>query len=73
MKTTILTVQTITIGMKAKKVLLRHDIKARIVKLDTSDSKAGCGYGLEFSEKNFYEAVRALRENQIPYGVYKKQ
>ena len=71
MKTSIVTVKTITIGMKGKKALSSRGIKSRLVKIDASQSQNGCQYGIEFPASNFYDAIRALRENEIEYGVYK--
>ena len=71
MKMSIVTVKTITIGMKGKKALSSRGIKSRLVKIDASQSQNGCQYGIEFPASNFYDAIRALRENEIEYGVYK--
>lgn len=67
----IVTVKTITIGLKGKRALAAYGIKSRIVKIDASKSQNGCQYGIEFKADNFYEAARALRESGIEYGVYK--
>ena len=69
----IVTVKTVTIGLKGKKALASHGIKSRVVKIDASKSQNGCQYGIEFNADNFYEAVHALRENGIEYGVYKSK
>ena len=66
----IITVKTVTIGLKGKKALASHGIKSRVVKIDASKSKNGCQYGIEFTAEDFYEAIRVLRENNIEYGVY---
>ena len=71
MKMSIVTVKTITIGLKGKKALSASGIKSRLVKIDASQSQNGCQYGIEFKTADFYDAVRALRENEIEYGVYK--
>lgn len=67
----IVTVKTITIGLKGKRVLSSCGIKSTVVKIEAGASEGGCQYGLQFSEKHFYDAVSALRENGIEYGVYK--
>ena len=69
----IVTVKTITIGLKAKKVLGAQGIRSRLVKIDASKSQNGCQYGIEFDARNFYDAIRALRENGVEYGVYKSK
>ena len=71
MKTSIITVKTITIGMKARKALSSRGIKSRLIKIDANQSQNGCQYGVEFTATDFYDAIRALRENEIEYGVYK--
>ena len=70
MKKSIVTVKTLTIGLKGKKALSSHGIKSRLVKIDASRSYNGCQYGIEFDAGNFYDAVRILRESEIEYGVY---
>ena len=69
----IVTVKTVTIGLKGKKALSSRGIKSRVVKIDASKSQNGCQYGIEFETDNFYEAIEALRENGIQYGVYKSK
>lgn len=70
MKRSIVTVTTVTIGMKGKKALARRGIKSSLVKIDFSKNQTGCQYGLEFNENDFYDVVSILRENGIQYGVY---
>ena len=70
MKTSIVTVKTITIGMKCKKALAARGIKSKLIKIDYSRSEKGCQYGVEFSERDFYDAISALRDCGIEYGVY---
>ena len=69
----ILTVKTITMGLKAKKILASHSIKSRLIKIDASRSMNGCQYGIEFSEYEFHNAVNALKEAGMEYGVYKRK
>ena len=71
MKTGIITVKTITLGLKGKRALSAEGIKSRVVKIDATESKSGCQYGLEFNALNYYDAIRIMRENGIEYGVYK--
>ena len=70
MKTNIVTVKTVTIGLKGKRALSARGIKANIVKIDSTKSESGCQYGLEFKENKFYDVIATLRENGIEYGVY---
>lgn len=69
----IVTVKTVTIGLKGKKALSAHGIKSRVVKIDAGKSQNGCQYGIEFEADNFYEAISALRESGIEYGVYRSK
>ena len=73
MKKSILTVKTITIGLKAKKTLSGRVIKSSLVKIDYTKSENGCQYGLEFNEQDLYEVISTLREHGISYGVYKEK
>ena len=73
MKKSILTVKTITIGLKAKKTLSGRGIKSSLVKIDYTKSENGCQYGLEFNEQDLYEVISTLREHGISYGVYKEK
>ena len=70
MKNIIVTVKTITIGLKARKLLSARGIKSRLVKTDASITQSGCQYGIEFDSTVYYDAIRILRENEIEYGVY---
>ena len=73
LKMNIVTVKTVTIGLKAKKILSARGIKSRIVKIDSGNSENGCQYGVEFNSSEFYNVINALRENEIQYGVYKSK
>ena len=73
MKKSILTVKTITIGLKARKALSGCGIKSNLVKSDYTKSESGCQYGLEFNEQDFYEVISTLRKHGINYGVYKAE
>lgn len=73
MKKNIVTVKTITIGLKGKKLLNARGIKSGIVKIDSTRSETGCQYGLEFYERDFYEAISILKDHGISYGVYKQK
>ena len=66
----IITIPTLTMALKAKKILSKNGIQARIIKLDSS--KSGCTYGLEFSEGCFYDVIALLRQNEIEYSYHKK-
>jgi hypothetical protein len=63
---TIITTKTVTIGMKAKKALIKTGIKADIIKIDSS---IGCQYGIKINDSELFAAINILRENEIEYGV----
>ena len=69
----IITVKTLTLGLKARKSLSAQGIKSRLIKIDYSKSESGCQYGIELSSIRYYDAIRVLRENGIEYGVYKEK
>lgn len=71
MKTKIVTVKTITIGLKGKKALAAHGIKAALIKIDFTNSQNGCQYGISFDERDYHNAISILKENGIEYGAYK--
>ena len=71
MKTDIVTVKTITIGLKGKKVLAERGIKSSLVKIDFTKGQDGCQYGLKFNERDYRDVVSILKENGIEYGVYR--
>ena len=56
--------------MKCKKALASRGIKSSLVKIDFTKSENGCQYGIEFNERDFYDVISILRENEIEYGVY---
>ena len=73
MKTNVVTVKTITIGLKGKKVLAEHGIKSSLIKIDFTKSRDGCQYGLKFNERDYKAVISTLKENNIEYGVYREQ
>lgn len=73
MKKSIVSVKTITIGLKGKKALAKKGIKSSLVKIDYTKTANGCQYGLEFNDRFFYEVISTLRENGINYEVYKSK
>ena len=71
MKTDIVTVKTITIGLKGTKVLAERGLKSSLVKIDFTKSQDGCQYGLKFNDRDYRDVVSILKENGIEYGVYR--
>ena len=73
MKTSVVTVKTVTIGLKGKKVLAADGIKSSLVKIDFTKAQNGCQYGLRFDERDYRNVIRILKENEIEYGVYREK
>ena len=71
MNKTIITLSSVTYASKAKKLLLRYGISAKIVKIDSTLSDNGCTHGIEISGKDLLETIRILRENEFYYSIYK--
>lgn len=69
MKKITVTVRTVTYAMKARKLLRYKGVLADIVKIDGSES--GCSHGLTFDEIHMFTVASTLKENRIPYSVYK--
>ena len=63
----IATLKSMTYAIKAQKALSKYYINSEIVKLDPSQSKKGCAYGIKFDSINLYAAENALREFGVKY------
>ena len=70
MKTNTITVSTVTLALKAKKILAKNGIRATVVKNESG--KKGCAYGLEFSSEVFLDVISILRNNGIEYTYHQK-
>ena len=71
MKTTTITVGSVTYALKLKKLLRRAGIEATIVKLDNTDQNTGCTHGVNIFDSDFYSAVVIMKENNINYSVFR--
>ena len=72
LKTTVITVGSVTYAIKAKKLLLREGISAKLIKVSDTIIAQGCAHGIEIPAKDFYTAVSVLRNANIEYKVYDK-
>ena len=70
MKTMLISLQSATYAIKAKRVLNRNGVSAKPVKLDGTKSKNGCTHGIEIFVQDFYNAVMILKNEDIEYFVY---
>ena len=57
-------------GQKGKRALANRGIKANSVKLDATKAQAGCQYGIQFNERDYFTVISTLRERGIEYGTY---
>ena len=69
LKRTIITLGSMTYAIKAKRLLGSIGIPSRLIKVDSTESKEGCQYGIEIPYAAFMHAIDILRSNRIPYSV----
>ncbi len=67
---TIITVGSVTYALKVKKLLQHMRIKSKLIKVDSSRTKRGCEYGVEFPSRFFLDVVSELKRNGIYYAVF---
>jgi len=67
---TIITVGSATYAIKARKLLLRLNVKSKLVKVDAYKSRNGCTHGIEFAAEDFYTVVMGLKNAGISYYLY---
>lgn len=72
MNTSVFTVGSVTLAVKARKLLARAGIRSRLIKTDAAKSRYGCQYGIEFPTPDFYDVSAELRKNGIAYEVYRE-
>lgn len=72
MRQILITIGSVTLAGKAKKILSRGGIKSKLTKTDAQITDKGCSYALQIDESNTYDAVRILRENNITATVHGK-
>ena len=69
MRKIIITLNSVTIALKAKKLFEVHGISSRLLKLDTMKTSEGCTHGLEIDYKSFLDAVSILKNRNIAYSI----
>ena len=67
---TTLTFESVTAAIKAKKLLQRMKIQARLIKVDATKSTNGCTHGLQIPSSLFYTVIKELIKDDIKYNVY---
>ena len=70
LKSTIVTVGSVTYAIKLRKLLSREGIHSRLIKVERSEGENGCTHGVEISEKDFLDAAYVMRENGISYKLH---
>ena len=73
MKTDIFTIPTVTMALKAKKLLAKKGISANVVHFNANENKNGCSYGIEFDIKDYFSVLSTLKEYEIPHHQFKKE
>ena len=71
MRKIVLSTPSVTYAMKGVRLLSLAKIAAKSVKTDSSKTGSGCTHGIMINYDDFLGAVRVLRDNDIPYSVYK--
>ena len=69
---TTIAVGSITYAVKARRLLARGGIKAKLIKLSLSETAGGCAHGIVIASSRFFDAVVILKENGIPYSLYRE-
>ncbi len=65
----IITFSSVTYAQKARKILSKVGIGAKLIKV-SKNASAECTHGIEFYESSFLDAARILRNAEIEYSVY---
>ncbi|MBE6537059.1 MAG: DUF3343 domain-containing protein [Ruminococcaceae bacterium] len=66
---TIITFDSVTYALKARKLLTKAGINAKIVKISGELSK-GCTHGVEIYPNTFFDSISILKQSEIDYSVY---
>ena len=69
MNKTIITTDSVTYAIKARRLLSSIGISSKLIKIDALLSKTGCTHGILIKENDFLSTVKVLRDNNINYSV----
>ena len=58
---------SITYAQKAKEILRKSNVSAKIIRLNKGQNQNGCAFGLEIYEKDFSVALQILRTALIMF------
>ncbi len=70
LKKDVITVKSVTVGLKCVKMLSRNNIKSKLIKTDSEKTEYGCGYGIEVKSEDFFNVISLMKDHNIPYSVY---
>lgn len=59
--------KSMTVALKARKVLNEAYIDCEIIKLEPHMTKKGCAYGIKFNCINIYSIENVLNEKRVKY------
>ena len=72
MKTDIITIPTVTLALKAKKLLSKQGIKVKVVNINEDIRNNGCSYGIEFDTTYYFSIIAILKDSEIPHKHLKR-
>ena len=58
-----------TYAIKAKKLLKRINVSAKLIKADENKSDYGCSYGIKIPSKSYYDVIMELKKENISYTI----
>ena len=70
MNKVIITLDSLTYAIKARKILSKKGINSKLVKLDSSSMMSGCTNGIELNSRDFLSAASFLRASGINYSLF---
>jgi len=59
---------SMTYAMKVKQLLASHSIQSSVVRLNPSQTKNGCGFGVEFDCIHYDTVISLLKYSGITYS-----
>jgi hypothetical protein len=62
---------SITLAMKAKRLLSRSGVEAEIIKRGQGGDNGGCVYGLSYKLSSEFTVISILKNSNIPYHFKK--
>ena len=69
LKIAVISIESSTYGIKAKKLLSEKGISAKLVKTSDGGQSTGCSYALEIDYHNLFIAKKILNDGKIPFSI----